>query len=648
MTLHKQLLIGISLLFLVLLAGIQAIYLSNSREQLEAQLASNAQDAATALSLRLAALPDLNDRAMLETLLNPVFDRGYFQEIRVVSADGRTLAQRVLPGAQGDVPTWFTNAFPLLPPAAQSLINAGWRETGRVIVQSHPYFAYRRLWRSASQTMIWLAVVYAIALLFVVGFLAGVLRPLRELERTAKAIGEREFRAITSVPRARELASLVAAMNTMSGRLQRVMASEAARAEVLRRAAFIDPLTALYNRRGFKHQLRSLLRSGADVSSSTLAILEFEGFGDFNARAGYQRGDEVIGLLARAVARTCEPQGAICGRLGGASFAVAAIDLGDAARRQLLERLCHELRAMLAEQKLEDDLRLHCGATSSEQVLPPFSALLAAADHALARARSKGDSPYELEAFDAAGEVGSQAWRHRIEEALKDNRFVLYAQNVLRLPGRGPAHAEVTVRMLREGGEPVPAAQFLPMAARHGQIARLDLHVAATLLAHLESRAASLPPVALNVSARTIADADARARLLGLIEVRRRLAPRLIVEMSEFGALLDPALSERFSGELRRLGVAFALDNFGMRQESLILVHALKPQYIKLSAGYTRELAGSADCRFFIDAIVRATQPLDIGIYAQAVEDESIVPLLLQLGLAGYQGYAAAQPVRLG
>jgi EAL domain-containing protein (putative c-di-GMP-specific phosphodiesterase class I) len=81
-----------------------------------------------------------------------------------------------------------------------------------------------------------------------------------------------------------------------------------------------------------------------------------------------------------------------------------------------------------------------------------------------------------------------------------------------------------------------------------------------------------------------------------------------------------------------------------MRQESLILVHSLKPRYIKLSPGYTRELPGSADCRFFVEAIVRATRPLDIGIYAQAVEDESLVPLLQELGLAGYQGYASARP----
>ncbi len=647
MTLYRQLLIGISTLFLALLGGIQAIYLANSREQLEAQLASTAQDAATTLALRLAALPDLRDRAMLETLLNPVFDRGYYQEIRVVTRDGATLAVRTLAPAQGGVPAWFAALFPLAPPAAQSLISSGWRETGRVIVQSHPYFAYQRLWRSATQTLAWLLAVYAAALLLVVAFLRGVLQPLRELERTAQAIGQREFLTIDQAPRARELASVVAAMNSMSARLRRMMHTEAARVEVLRREAFNDELTGLYNRRGFKHQFRSLLKSGGDAASSMLAIVAFEKFGEFNARVGYQRGDEVLRLLARTLAAACEPQGALCARLGGASFAVAALNLDAAAAHRLLEGLCHRLGFVLAEQGLESDLQLHCGATRSDHALPPLSALLAAADHALALVRSRGDSAFAIESFDASGEAGSQDWRRRVDDALARSRFALYAQDVLTLPGASPAHAEITVRMLRDGGDPVLAAQFLPMAARHGQIARLDLHVAATLLENLEARDRSLPPVALNISARTISDAAARERLLQLIEARRRHAPRLIVEMTEFGALQDARLSEEFSRDLRRLGAGFALDNFGMRQESLILVHALKPQYIKLSAGYTRELAGSEDCRFFVRALVRATVPLDIGVFAQAVEDASLVPLLLDLGLAGYQGYAVARPTRL-
>ncbi|MBC7802995.1 MAG: hypothetical protein H7Y16_03880, partial [Candidatus Parcubacteria bacterium] len=103
MTLYRQLIIGVSLLFFVLLAGVEAIYLANSRAQLQEQLSSQAQDAATSLAMRLATLKSLEDRALVETLVNPFFDRGYFSEIRVVSVGGEALVRRVLTPAQGDV-----------------------------------------------------------------------------------------------------------------------------------------------------------------------------------------------------------------------------------------------------------------------------------------------------------------------------------------------------------------------------------------------------------------------------------------------------------------------------------------------------------------------------------------------------------------
>ena len=78
-----------------------------------------------------------------------------------------------------------------------------------------------------------------------------------------------------------------------------------------------------------------------------------------------------------------------------------------------------------------------------------------------------------------------------------------------------------------------------------------------------------------------------------------------------------------------------------------MLVHALRPHYIKLSPGYSREMARNADCRFLVGSIVKIARALDIGIFAQAVEDESLVPLFLELGLSGYQGYATEMPVRI-
>src|SRR5258706_8871059 len=156
MTLYRQLFIGVSLLFFVLLAGVEAIYLANSRTQLQDQLSSQAQDAATSLALRLATLKAMDDRVMIEALINPVFDLCYFQEIRVVSVGGETLVRRVAARAQGDVPEWFTRLFPLEAPGAQSLVSSGWRELGRVVVASQPYFAYQQLWHIGLQTILWL------------------------------------------------------------------------------------------------------------------------------------------------------------------------------------------------------------------------------------------------------------------------------------------------------------------------------------------------------------------------------------------------------------------------------------------------------------------------------------------------------------
>ncbi len=646
MTLLKQLIAGVSVFFFVLLAGVEAIYLASARAQLQEQLGSQAQDAATALALRLATIGSLDDYILVETQLNPVFDRGYFQEIQVVAAGGRTIARKVLSPDQGGVPGWFIRLFPIRAPRAQSIVSTGWRELGRIDVVSQPHFAYAQLWNTGLQTAGWLLVAYVAALVAAGGFLAMVLRPLREIERTAIAIGERDFKTIDSMPRARELGRVVSAMNQMSGKIRQIIVEETARAETLRREAFHDPLTSLYNRRGFERQLQSLIRSEVDVYSGALALVEVRNFGEFNAKVGYRLGDEVLVKLAGGLVEACAGRPVVCARMGGAGFAFAAVNIDEAGLRDLVEAVCRNVGKALDEQGAESKLHFHCGATRREGALPEFPALLAAADMAIERAREKGDNEYDIEAFDRSMAAGSLVWKALIERCIGEHRIALFAQEVFGLPGRNPVHTEVTARMLRTDGDPIPAALFLPMATRHGLIGRLDCLIVEKVLDYL-SRDASGSMVSLNLAARTVADEEQSRRLLALLDARGELARRLTFEMTEFGAMHESRLARRFSEELRRRGARFALDNFGMLQESLMLVHALRPDYIKLSPGYSREIAGNADCRFLVTSIVRIAQSLDIAIYAQAVEDEGLVPLLSEVGLSGYQGYAAARPVRI-
>lgn len=650
MTLFRQLFFGASLLFLLVLAGVEAIYLSNARHYVQQQLESHSQDAATSLALWLATAKPFEDRALIETVVNTAFDRGYYQSIRVVSVSGETLAAKQLAPALGEVPAWFTRLFPLHPPSAESMISSGWRQLGRVLVTSHPNFAYLQLWHTGVQTLALLVLVYALALIALRAFLATILRPLSEIERAATALGERDFRTIALAPKARELARVVAAMNGLSAKIRRVIEDESARAEQLQREAYRDPVTQLFNRRGLEHELQGLLHAERDVFSGAFILLELERFKEYNLRCGYRRADELLVLIAQAITAACAGQTVVCSRFAGASFALAAFNIDTGTARDLAASVNSGVEAAVAEQALTGEIQFHCGAAHFDAGAPALSELLAAADLALTRAQEKGPNTFELielAEIDRRGR-GSLAWREQIAGAIDTGKLALYTQAVVSLPGRALMQSEVVTRLLDDGSSPVAAAQFLPMAARHGLMPRLDCRLLELLIARIDAGATLAPVIAVNVAAQTVADATAHRRLIDALQSRRDIAARLVFEMTEFGVIKVPSASLAFASEVRRLGAQFAIDHFTLHRDSLRQLHTLLPHYIKLAPVYTNALAQNQDSRFIVSSLIRIAQPLEIGIIAQAVESESLIQLLQDMGFAGYQGYANGRPAPIG
>jgi len=646
MTLFRQLFFGASVLFLLVLAGVEAIYLSNARLYLQQQLESHSQDGATSLSLWLATVKPFDDPALIETVVDSAFDRGYYQSIRVVSVSGKTLANKELPPAQGAVPAWFTRMFPLHPPTAEALISAGWHQLGRVLVTSHPNFAYQQLWHTGVQTVALLLLVYALALVALRAFLATILRPLREIEEAASAVGERDFRTIALTPKVRELARVVTAMNRLSAKIRRVIEDESVRAQALQREAFRDPVTGLLNRRGLEHELHGLLHAESDVFAGAFVLFELERFKEFNLRRGFQRADELLALIGQAVAQACADQTAICSRFGGASFALAVLNIDADTAEALSTALGARIEAALAEQALSAEIEFHCGVAHFDAGAPKLPELLAAADLALSRAQEKGSNTCDLIALaelDPRGR-GSLAWRKEIGAAIDSDKLALFTQIVLSLPAGAPLQSEIFTRIVDDGGNTVPAAQFLPMAARHSLMPRLDCRLLELLIARIDAGAQLAPAIAVNIAAQTVADATACRRLLELLQSRPDIAARLVFEMTEFGVIQSPALSLAFATEIRRLGAQFAIDHFNLHRDSLRQLHQLLPQYLKLAPTYTNELTQDRDSRFIVSSLIRIAQPLEIGIIAQAVESGSLILLLAEMGFAGYQGYASGRP----
>ena len=150
MTLYRQLLIFTFVLIFILFTCTWIIKLQGTRTFLEDQLESHAQDTATSLGLSITPYIAENDIATIETMINVVFDRGYYRTIRLADLNDTTLVERSTEVVISDIPDWFIHAIPLKTPGASTLITAGWKQKGSLFVESHPGYAYKTLWEATS------------------------------------------------------------------------------------------------------------------------------------------------------------------------------------------------------------------------------------------------------------------------------------------------------------------------------------------------------------------------------------------------------------------------------------------------------------------------------------------------------------------
>lgn len=643
MTLGRQLAYAISVIFLVALAGVEAIHLRSSQAHLQSQLDSLAQDSATSLGLSLGALLKDGDPALAETIVNPVFDRGNYERIDFYSATGDLVVAKALPLQAGKYPAWFARLFPLDTPTAESLVSSGWRQLGRLRVTVHPRFAYEQLWATARDTMLYLLLIYAAALMLLRMFLRTLLRPLAAVEAAAQAISSRNFVTLRIRPRTRELARVIEAMNSLSLKVSEVIASEYKRAEKLQAAAYRDEVTGLLNGRGFAARFESIYEEGGhEFFAGALALVEIADLGAINRQLGPERCDDLLRSVCGQMQEAAGRAGGFAGRWTGALTIMAMPQLrGDAAQEQLAA-LRARAGLALEEFGLDRSDRIYCGAVEARDAPSTLHALAALAEEALSQAREsaeglaaiKADAPAQAAATDADPAA-------TVRDALGAKRLQLAGQVAYRMSDHRALHTEIFARLRDSSGHEMIAARFMPIVAAHGLGADLDKGVIERVMEGARGREEA---ISINLSMRSIEQPEFVDWLDRLLQRERALAARLVFEVAEHGVVKNQAAAAAFAGLAARRGSGFAIDQFGVHRDSLVLMQRLKPAYIKLAGAHTPRMVTDSGARFFAESLIRAARQLDIPVIAQSIEDDATFQSLGALGFAGYQGNLIGRP----
>jgi len=643
MSLLKQLFLAICLFLVVAFTGSFIAGVETSREQLISQLRSHAQDAATALGLSMA--PHVDDPAMLELMVNSIFDSGYFASIRVMRiADEQVIVERSSTSTAETVPGWFAELVDLQAQGGDALIMRGWEQAARVEVISHPQFALAKLWASAIGSLLWLLLCGLVSAILGGWLLRTQLRPLDNMVQQAQAISRREFLTLPRIPRTPELKRVVLAMNQMVDKLKALFAEEAARSEKLREEAYQDSLTGLANRRQFELKLAKHLVVTEQHAAGYLLLLRVNDLAGLNERLGGQRTDLLIREIGELLKRLLVEHGShdwLAARSRGGEFSLLAPGLTGEDAERLAQELSEGLENLRQTGASDCTPVAHLGIAAfkpGEEV----ANVISRADQALAQAQSNPSRPWErLDDYDALPTLGLHDWRAWIDEALNQGKLQLYFQPVARCSDiQQVLHQKVLARLLDPQGEAVAAGHFLPWIERLGWAARLDQAMLEHSLAHLQRHP---QPLALSLSAATLRDPDSLARLLAILRQHPQQAKRLTLEVDE-RYLLPPAELERLSQSVRAVGCHLGLQHFGGRFSLIGNLTHLGLAYLKIDGSYIRAIDQESDKRLFIEAIFRATNSIDLPLIAEMVETEGELAVLKQLGIHGAMGRLLGAP----
>lgn len=414
-----------------------------------------------------------------------------------------------------------------------------------------------------------------------------------------------------------------------------------------------DSLTGLINRSEFERRLGLALQSAVQHNRQHAVLyLDLDQFKVVNDTCGHAAGDQLMRQASGLLQQALREEDTLA-RLGGDEFGV----LLENCPSDVAPRIADKLRQTLSDfhfawAHLSFNIGVSIGLVNVTDGLFTLAEVLRAADTACYMAKEKGRNRvqvYHPDDSELTLRQGEMEWVGRLQRALDDNRFVLYAQDIVpvnRRAARG-MRCELLVRMVDEQGKLVPPMAFIPAAERYNLMPAIDRWVIRTalgMLARMRAGGESIESCAINLSGASIGD----DRFLEFVreQLQSSNVPHesICFEITETAAIANLDKATYFIQEMKALGCRFSLDDFGAGMSSFAYLKHLPVDYLKIDGVFVKDMADNPIDRAMVEAINNVGHVMGKQTIAEFVDDERVMHALREIGVDFAQGYGVARP----
>ncbi|WP_213453122.1 putative bifunctional diguanylate cyclase/phosphodiesterase [Rhizomonospora bruguierae] len=414
----------------------------------------------------------------------------------------------------------------------------------------------------------------------------------------------------------------------------------------LRFDAYHDSLTGLANRRRVLAALEESVAVRAP--GEVVAVLQFDvdGMQDVNDSLGYSAGDKLLTEVAGRLKGLAAPA-ALVGRVGGDEFVVTLRTEGAEEALEVGRRLREQLREPMTFDSLSIDVDTAVGVTIHPDHGSEPATLLQRVDLATQAAKAQAS---RVQLFNPALEsrsVRRLSLAADLRRALDGGEIEVHFQPKVSLCDRSLVGVECLARWEHPTYGSVAPEDFVAVAEHTGQLGELTEAVLKAGLRRCRSWGDAGRPlsVAVNLSGRTLTDADFPDRVAALLAEYGVPAQQLTFEITESGVVGDAERPIPTLHRLHEIGVRLSVDDFGTGYSSLSFLRRLPVDEVKIDQTFVQGMTTDEGDLAIVRAVVGLARHFGLTVVAEGVESELSLELLGEIGCDVGQGFLFSRPL---
>lgn len=419
----------------------------------------------------------------------------------------------------------------------------------------------------------------------------------------------------------------------------------------LEKIAYYDELTSCRNYYKFIEDAQRVLKENKDKTFMMIK-LDIDNFRMINQVYGYEKGDEILCKVAKALEMTVESENEIIARRGNDEFVILVESQNDCKVGRRYNAFLKNVKELVGENFIFKFTFPHGryfitpGEIEETSIMEMFERV----NIAHKTAKLDKSTPYVLynESLSKR-DLHRKEIENKMEGALINNEFLVYLQPKYYLDTEKIGGAEALVRWKYEDRIMFPG-EFISIFEQNGFIVKIDFYVLRQVCGIIKGWLDDgIEPitVSVNFSRIHLGNENLVKQLCEIVDSFKIDRKYIEIEVTESAIYENIEDLIDLLDDLHIAGFTMSMDDFGSGYSSLGMLQNLKVDVIKLDRSFFINQKDEKRSKTVVGSVIEMASSLGIKIVAEGVEEKEHIELLKELLCDMAQGYYFKKPIEV-